>query len=320
MTKSDLSRLIFIDSSVNTHGDHAKVLVPPHPFGAVKSERIALTLISFCARRNWYNVNATNNTFYLYQNNVHYEVQIPPGVYSDFTGAGGLGGALEAAMLGVIGGMDQIALVAVVFDATTRRFTITFNNNGAHPVTIRCYDCKTGVAPANVSPQGFYNDSYELLGARPIRDPTDAVDSLAGAVADTLVSYYPASLNTLDAIYLRLNLQTNNFSTTSMDRNLVNTERLVESSLFARIPIERAAFDLVHETVQFEDSGGDLYQTFLAQKSLDNFEIRVTDAKGRPLAEAHTLQSDLGLMQFTAVLRYDIFVAPPVASNVRVVD
>ena len=64
MTKSDLSRLIFIDSSVNTHGDHAKVLVPPHPFGAVKSERIALTLISFCARRNWYNINATNNTFY----------------------------------------------------------------------------------------------------------------------------------------------------------------------------------------------------------------------------------------------------------------
>ena len=86
MTKSNLSRLIFIDSSVNTHGDHAKVLVPPHPFGAVKSERIALTLISFCARRNWYNVNATNNTFYLYQNGVHYEVQIPPGVYSDFTG------------------------------------------------------------------------------------------------------------------------------------------------------------------------------------------------------------------------------------------
>ena len=98
MTKSDLSRLIFIDSSVNTHGDHAKVLVPPHPFGAVGSERIALTLISFCQRRNWYNVNATNNTFYLFQNGVHYEVQIAPGVYSNFSGAGGLGPALEVAL------------------------------------------------------------------------------------------------------------------------------------------------------------------------------------------------------------------------------
>ena len=86
MTKSNLSHLVFIDSSVNTHGDHAKVLVPPHTFGAVKSERIALTLISFCARRNWYNVNATNNTFYLYQNNVHYEVQIPSGSVLGFHG------------------------------------------------------------------------------------------------------------------------------------------------------------------------------------------------------------------------------------------
>ena len=317
--KSDLSRLIFIDSSVNTHGDHAKVLVPPHPFGAVGSERIALTLISFCQRRNWYNVNATNNTFYLFQNGVHYEVQIAPGVYSNFTGAGGLGPALEVALQAVIGGMNQIGAVTVLFDATTRRYQITFINNGALPVTIRCYDCKTGVVPAGVSPEGFFNDSYELLGARPIRDPASPVDGLAVTAPNTLVSYYPASLNTLDAIYLRLNLQTNNFSTTSMDRNLVNTERLVESSLFARIPIELATFDRAHETVQFEDSGGDLYQTFLAQKSLDNFEIRVTDAKGRPLAEAHPLQSDLGLMQFTAVLRYDLFIAPTRPSNVSVV-
>ena len=75
----------------------------------------------------------------------------------------------------------------------------------------------------------------------------------------------------------------------------------------------------MHETVQFEDSGGDLYQSFLAQKSLDNFELRLTDAAGRPLAEANPLQSDLGLMRFTCVLRYDIFIAPPVASNVSVV-
>ena len=60
MTKSNLSRLIFIDSSVNTHGDSAKVIVPPHPFSATGNERLALTLLSFCARRNWYNVNATN--------------------------------------------------------------------------------------------------------------------------------------------------------------------------------------------------------------------------------------------------------------------
>ena len=101
--------------------------------------------------RNWYNINAHNNTFYLVQNNIHHEVQIPPGVYSAFTGAGGLNGAIEAAMQAVIPNMNQVNAVASVFDATTRRYTITFTNTSAQPVTIRAYDCKSGVAPANVT-------------------------------------------------------------------------------------------------------------------------------------------------------------------------
>ena len=60
------SKLIFIDSSVNTLGDKTKVIVPSHPFSATGGERMALTLVSFAMRRNWYNVNPTNNTFYVY--------------------------------------------------------------------------------------------------------------------------------------------------------------------------------------------------------------------------------------------------------------
>ena len=54
MVRGQVSKLLFIDSSVNTDGrDHTKVLVPAHPFSATGAERMALTLVSFTMRRNW---------------------------------------------------------------------------------------------------------------------------------------------------------------------------------------------------------------------------------------------------------------------------
>ena len=52
--------MIFLDSSVNTHHDRTKINVPPHPFSAVGTERIALSLQQFSIRRNWLNINPTN--------------------------------------------------------------------------------------------------------------------------------------------------------------------------------------------------------------------------------------------------------------------
>ena len=84
MVRGAISKLIFIDSSVATHGDHAKVLVPPHPLSAGVGERMALSLVSFSMRRNWYNINPTNNTFYIFTANTYHEVQIESGVYPTF--------------------------------------------------------------------------------------------------------------------------------------------------------------------------------------------------------------------------------------------
>ena len=75
MVRGQVSKLIFIDSSVNTDGrDHTKVMCPPHPFSAQGNERMALTLVSFTMRRNWYNINATNNTFYLFVSNTYQDL------------------------------------------------------------------------------------------------------------------------------------------------------------------------------------------------------------------------------------------------------
>ena len=307
------SKLIFIDSSVNTHGDKTKVIVPSHPFSATGGERMALTLVSFAMRRNWYNVNPTNNTFYVYVSNTHHEVRITPGVYSTFAT---LAAAIQDALTTTIANVAEISAVAVNHGATTRLFNVVFTMAPAHvntQVEVRCFAIKGGLLPAGVSVQGGFNDSHELLGARPIRSTTDTFNSLLqpGAL-NTLVSTYPASLNTLDAIYLHINsIETGNFMSTGHESHAADSLRLIESSLFARIPFDDSTFTEAHEVVQFEDNGGDMYQSLLSRKSLDTLDIRVTDARGRSLANVDPTQADSGLMAFRMVLRWDLFVPPP---------
>ena len=45
MPRGDISKLLWIDSSVNTHGDHTRVHVPPGMLSASGNERISLTLM-----------------------------------------------------------------------------------------------------------------------------------------------------------------------------------------------------------------------------------------------------------------------------------
>jgi hypothetical protein len=315
MVRGAISKLIFIDSSVATHGDHTKVLVPPHPLSAGAGERMALSLVSFSMRRNWYNANPTNNTFYIFTDNTYHKVEIVSGVYPTFAS---LTTAINAALTATISAIATIASVATTYSATTRKFTIVFtmaSGSEAVPVEIRCFAIKTGSLPANVSLQGGFNDSFEILGAKPNRSTTAETsmehtpDIVNGT--NTLTSIFPASLNTLDAVYLRINsVETGNFMSTGFNSRIRESDRLIESQIFARIPFARSSFDEVHEVVSFEDNGGDQYQSFLLRKSLDTLDIQVTDAKGRSLAQVDPSQADEGLMAFKMCLRWDLFVPP----------
>ena len=135
--RGDVSRLIFLDSSVNTHGDSTKVICPTQAFSVASHERMSLTLQSFSMRRNWYNINPTNNTGYLFVNSTHYEFSITPGVYSSFTA---LGTALKAAIAATITdntALKQIvdAIATVAYSAVTRKFTLTFTMGTGHSFT-----------------------------------------------------------------------------------------------------------------------------------------------------------------------------------------
>jgi len=297
------------------------VLLPPRSFSATGNEAISLTLQSFSIRRNWYNINATNNTGYIYEinNTSAFEFQITPGVYTSFTA---LKTAIEAALDACIAANSQLSVwltaATVAYDSTTRLFTISLTKDGSYTnrqFQIRCFAIK-GAPPAGVSQQGGFNDLYEILGGSPLRSATATgasleITSSAGAAVEVLRSRYPAALNTLDAIYIHLpTLETGNFMSTGHESHVVDSLRLIESSIFARIPFDDSTFTEAHEVIQFEDNGGDAFQSMMTRKSLENLDIRVTDAKGRSLASVGEDQANLGLMAFKMAIRYDVFIPP----------
>jgi len=210
----------------------------------------------------------------------------------------------------------MITSAAVTHDNTTRLFTITFTMAAGHSSTvvqIRTVAIKGGamLTPTGVGLQGGFSDVHEILGAKALKSATDDFNSMTQVASNVCRSKYPASLNTLDAIYVHLTtLETGNFMSTGHEVHIADSLRLVESSLFARIPFDDSSFTEVHEVIQFEDSGGDMFQSMLNRKNLQNLDIRVTDARGRSLANMDPTQADEGLMAFKMCLRWDLFVTP----------
>ena len=324
MVRGQISRLIFIDSSVNTHGDRTRVLLPPRSFTASGNEQISLTLQSFSMRRNWYNINATNNTAYIFCDGVHYEFEIQVGFYQLFSGiASAIASGLNTCINANTALSTLFASATCTHSSTSRLFSITFTKtNAASPtdkdIEIRCFAIKGSGKPVftNLTSNGSFQDSFEILGGRPIRSEAQAANSLSVIPGSNttvqLQSRYPTQLNTLDAVYLHLSsLETGNFQSTGFESHVVNThnDRVVESSMFARIALQSLHKEgEFYETITFEDNGGDAFQSMITRKSLENIEIRVTDAKGRSLANIDPTQSDLGLLAYNLVLRFDIFI------------
>ena len=315
MVRGTTSRMIFVDSSINTHHDRTRISLPPHPFSAVGAERVALSLQQFSIRRNWFNINPTNNTGYVYVDSTYHEFDIAPGVYSTFAA---LTSAIQAALTEAAASIPKVTSFAVTYAATTRKFTIavTMAAGQTDAVEIRCFQIKNGPMPSGVGLKGGYNDLYEILGGIPLKNSTDDFATLrnttGAASTQTLESPYPASLNTLDAIYVHLvAFETGNFMSTGHETHAADDVRLIESSLFARIPFNRSAFDEVHEVIEFSDAGHDMFQSFPLRKNFEQLEMRICDAKGRSLAQLDPAQADDGLMVWRAVLRFDLFRPPP---------
>ena len=301
------SRLIYIDSEINTIGNRskAKVLLPPHPFSVYQQDRMRLTLVSFEMRRNWYSINATNQIFYVHSPTAgtYQEVVIPAGSYDTFAD---LAAAIQTGLQVVL------ASATCTYADLSRKFTLALTGAAADAILVS-FQVKealpAALAAAGVSVAGYFQDSHEILGLIPTRTSTP-VNGADATGPGNHVSPFVGALNTLEAIYLRTNLMGGNFQTYGHERFLPDRNGVTDTQIFARIPLERASYDEFFPFVTFEDTNN-LFQLNLQQKSLDSLELYVTDDKGRLLSEVDPRQADLGLMSFKVVLKWEHLTSPP---------
>ena len=80
--RGDITKYLFIDSAV----DSGRVSLPSQPFACIDNETMAFTLLNFTMRRNWPQINQTNNRFYIYlrDSQTFYETILPAGDYADY--------------------------------------------------------------------------------------------------------------------------------------------------------------------------------------------------------------------------------------------
>jgi len=323
------ARNVFIDSEINSvgNGQISKINFPPSAFAVAPKEQMKLTLTSFEMRRNWYNVNPSNNVFYFYNPTVLPAVQYTPiiiqqGTYDSFAPTAPTG-AVPPASLGdaIINGITAIPLLAastIAYSQYTRKYTITIPAGlpaGSGFVSFQVK--KLSELPAfstTITPNGFFNDSAELLGGFPTRDgfganPLDVFSGnpLGGAVAPAVsqVSPFVCALNTLEAIYIRTNLHSGNYKTYGFEKDLPNQQGLTPTQIFARIPLSRAFFDPTFEFISFEDPNS-LFSMFLQQTQLSQVYFTITDDKGRLIEEVAEGQADAGNLSFKMSFRWEV--------------
>lgn len=302
------ARNIFVDSEINAigNGQITKINFPSSAFSINSKEQMRLVLSSFEMRRNWYSVNPTNNTFYLYDPaglGTYTPIVISQGTYSTFND---LATAIQTAIIAAgFGGST------CTYDAITRKFSITLAGAPVNSYFV-CFQVKADSAlqPTTVSGSGYFNDSQELLGAIPTRDgwngvPVNAFGATTGNT--THISPFVGALNTLEAIYIRTNLHSGNYQTYGFERDLPNSSGLTPTQIFARIPLTRAYFDPQFEFVSFEDPNS-LFNMYLSQTQLSQVLFTITDDKGRLIQEVADGQADAGNLSFKMSFRWEVLV------------
>ena len=316
--RGELSKFVFIDSEVN----NGRVSLPPQPFSCHDNETMSFTVVDFSMRRNFPQISSANNTFYLYVNSDQsfYQVEIPEGDYADYGALNtAINDALVATLAAAPGASELTAKVSGIVCnfvplSRTYAFTLTMiGGSAATDIEIRCYHIKDGNIPSGVSRKGAFSDVHEILGGEPLKGNVDKNSFYRDATTPTILfSKFPASLSTLDALYLRCSLELGNYESPGLDMFHQDGVQMQNSNIIAKIPIRGSteAIRKAHEIITFEDAGGDLYQKMLPLKNLEHIQFFVTDKRNRSLSEYAPGEAAIGMMSFNLTLRWEKFIPP----------
>ena len=315
-------RNIFIDTE-QYHGtdNKAKLLFPSQTLVVPQGFGMKLSLQQFTMKKTFYNINEYNNTFYIYNTSggTYTEVRLQTGDYfafgADSSLANGLCKNIEDRINAVAGITCQ-----VFYNSNFRKFDISSAQLNAtqYIVFFQIPPSRQGTLPTNVTPNGYFSDTAEIFGGIanqqvPTGDPIPGLNN----TGVNNISYYPASLFSMESLRILINLGNTNLETPNMDANS-ETSICLTSQTFATIPLHTETFDganLVEPAmIYFQDDGDELFSIKLQQNHIDNATFSLVDNKGRPLNEAGPNQFKNGQLSYQMVLRFEIIEEPYVAN------
>ena len=326
------SRNVYIDSDRGVQGDgkHFTLHFPSNAFTVGDGQMMRVTLQSFSMYKNFYNVNDTNRHFKVVVGNTTVAGALTAKDYKDYGAiatdfAEQLRAALHSAFntedstnyaaLSIFANSVEPAADVVPGDTSTRKFSVSYiatRNDGS------AYDMSTLFSTStikvlfeqDVATGGTsFQDTHELLGGK-VSTPGATVGGLqiafqnSSGTNDKLVitGYYPMQRSTMEHVYLRSTLITDNYQNHHFDSSLtLHDSHLTSSDILAKL----AVYD---EFVVYSDmnSSGTGFFVNLPNKSLTSATFRLTDDKDRTLPLVGTDQASLGNVSVNMVLRFDV--------------
>ena len=312
----EATRNLFIDTEqYHTQKDLVNILLPNSDFSVTKNQSIRLTLEQFECQKKFYNINKNNNKFYAFDSSgsVYTEIVIPEGDYFNFGNTSADANSFCEAIQTAILSAGITGTPSVSYAINTRKLTIDMSGAGGvwTPTsefrTFQIPPSRTGTIPTGVSASGYYNDSYELLGAKPNKYSTDAVAAFSKN-GNNFTSFYPASLFTIESLHLAVDIQTQNYQTPNLDVDST-ASRCIPTQIFARIPIDMGhLLNTQHDQpslITFTDTGARVFSINLQNKHVDNLRFKLLDGKGREISEVSAGQYFNGALSYKMVLRWE---------------
>ena len=314
---------IFIDTE-QYHGRDNKVqllfpsqtLVVPQGFG------MKLSLQQFTMKKSFYNINDYNNTFYVYDKPIqtYTEIKLSKGDYFAFGADSSLANGLCKNVFDAL--TDKgIDVIQVTYNSNTRKLDISSTdlNDNYYLVFFQIPTSRQITLPTNVTANGYFSDVAEIFGGiSNQQDPNGGHPTPGLKIEGTHhISYYPASLYTMENLRILVNLGNTNLETPNMDANS-STSICLTSQTFATIPLQTGTFDganLVEPAmILFQDDGDELFSIKLQQNHIDNATFSIVDGKGRPIDEVSADQYLNGELNYQMVIRWEIVEQPYVAN------
>ena len=204
------TRNIFLDSEqYHSGGDLVRMFLPNDAFSLHKDESMKFIVSSFEMQKKFYNINKHNNTFYALKPTPGYtEIKIKEGDYFQFGENADVSNSLCEA---IYNALDTAGLTphkakvnAVTYNVTTRKLAIDMSgvansiwNSSSYFVSFQIPDSRQpNPLPIGIlSTLGIFNDSYEILGAKPTKRYTLTVPAFQEDASKESNQYVEQNVN-----------------------------------------------------------------------------------------------------------------------------